>query len=60
LRDKALVLGARPEADEQEDYGLPQHLAMDRTFIWVAEQVPKEIKSVMILSGREPENKLPG
>jgi hypothetical protein len=44
LRDRALVLGARPEADEQEDYGLPQHLAMDRTFIWVAELVPKSFQ----------------
>jgi hypothetical protein len=40
LRDRALVLRARPEADEQEDYGLPQHLAMDRAFIWVADMVP--------------------
>ncbi len=40
MRDRALVLGARPEADGQEDYGLQLHLAMDRTFIWVADQVP--------------------
>ena len=42
------MLGASPEADEQEDYGLPQPLAMDRTFIWVAELVPKS-KLVMML-----------
>ena len=49
LRERALVLGARPEADEQEDYGLPQPLAMDRTFIWVAELVPKSKLVILLL-----------
>ena len=49
LRDRALVLGARPEADKQEDYGLPQPLAMDRTFIWVAELVPKSKLVILLL-----------
>ena len=49
MGDRALVLGARPEADEQEDYGLPQPLAMDRTFIWVAELVPKSKLGMTLL-----------
>ena len=49
LRDRALVLGARPEADEQEDYGLPQPLTMDRTFIWVTELVPKSKLGILLL-----------